>query len=199
MRCSYCHNPHLVEGFEDYPEVSEEEVLQFLRKRQGQLGGLVVSGGEPTLQPSLKSFLEKVEEIGYRVKLDTNGTRPDILEDLLSSGLLGYVAIDVKAPPSHYPEITGWSDVDVIRESIGRIQGAGVEYELRTTVYPTMTKSDLVAISQWTGPARRYVLQQCRTNRTLSEVPGAPHTPRWFQEARELLLPVHQEVVVRGI
>lgn len=183
LRCPYCHNQELVlpELAAQSPTVAAEAVLAKLRERNGFLDGVVVSGGEPTLQPDLGSFLASVREAGLRVKLDTNGSRPEVLAALLGRGLVDYVAMDVKAPPARYAEFVGVPvDLGALEESMRTIRDHGVDYEFRTTVAPGLGEDDLVAIAEWIRGARRYVLQPFR-------VPKEKHLidPSW--ESREAL------------
>lgn len=139
--CSFCHNPRTQTGSETIPP---EPVYAFLRKRAGLLEGVVVSGGEPTVQPDLPDFCRFLKQLGYRVKLDTNGCRPDVVEDILIDGLADYVAIDYKVPAARYREICGaQADPVPVLRTITAVDAAGVPYELRTTLFPGLTEIDL--------------------------------------------------------
>ena len=117
MDCSYCHNAEILRG--SVPLVPEEEVMAYLAKRAGLLRALTISGGEPTLQQNLLPFIVAARELGYRIKLDTNGTKPQVLKELMQKGLLDYVAMDVKASPEKYDAVTRVkNDMDAIRRSI---------------------------------------------------------------------------------
>ena len=135
FRCPFCHNADLVTG---KPEVTVtgEEIFRFLRKRQGLLDGVCISGGEPLLQPDLEDFIRGVRSLGYSVKLDTNGSMPDKLESLAEKGLLDYVAMDLKNAPEHYGRTIGAETYDVgnIDRSIRFLMGGEIPYEFRTTV-----------------------------------------------------------------
>ncbi len=137
FRCPYCQNPDLVDGPAQRHDPSEEEILRHLQRRRGQLDGLVVTGGEPTLQPylDLENFLARVRSLGYAIKLDTNGSRPAILRRLIAAGLVDMVAIDLKAPLERYPQVVG-IDIDpaCIRDSLTTILAADIACEIRTTV-----------------------------------------------------------------
>lgn len=136
FRCPFCHNRDLVLEPEGQPLIPEEEVFAHLTKRRGILEGVCVTGGEPTLQPDLPDFLRKVKKLGYLVKLDTNGYRPEVLEGLLEAGLLDYVAMDVKASPGRYGIAAGCPSLEFskIRESISLLRQGPVPHEFRTTV-----------------------------------------------------------------
>ncbi|MDR1303351.1 MAG: anaerobic ribonucleoside-triphosphate reductase activating protein [Puniceicoccales bacterium] len=168
LRCPFCHNAELVTGSID--AMAEEDVLEFLAGRRRQLEGVVISGGEPTLQRDLLNFIEKVRRMGFRVKLDTNGTRPDILEDLMGRGVLDFIAMDVKHRWSRYAEATGVAAVAVeaIRRSVDLIIGGAVDYEFRTTIIRDFHDArDIVAISQQISGAKRYVVQEFIPKKTL--------------------------------
>ncbi len=142
LDCFYCHNRMLLGNDGNYAGTTPvSQVLEYLRERQGLLDAVVLSGGEPTLQPGLADFIHEIRELGYRVKLDTNGTHPTVLALLLDAGLVDYVAMDVKAPPEKYDSICGVSvDHDSIDKSIGLVLSGPVTYEFRTTVVPQLTE-----------------------------------------------------------
>lgn len=142
--CTFCHNRRTQDGSATIPP---EPVYAFLRKRAGLLGGVVVSGGEPTAQPDLETFCRLLKRLGYRVKLDTNGYRPDVVQTLLGEGLLDYLAIDYKAPAARYREICGEAaDPAQVLRTIARVHASEVPYELRTTLFPGLTEADLLAM-----------------------------------------------------
>lgn len=164
FRCGYCHNPELVLPKEYCPALPEEEVMAFLRSRQGYLEGVVVTGGEPTLQEGLISFLDKLKRLGYLVKLDTNGSRTEVLKQLLSLRLVNYVAMDVKAPLGRYHEVINAPvPVERIKESIQLILEAGIPHEFRTTVVKAFHScQDLFEIRSLVEGARQHNLQRAR-------------------------------------
>ncbi len=161
FRCPYCHNPELVLAGGGYASVSMPDLFRFLEKRRGRLDGVVITGGEPTIQPGLAAFMERLREMGYLVKLDTNGSRPDVMRDILGRGLADYVAMDVKAPPDKYAEVAGTLvNLTAIAESIDVIRGAGVPYEFRTTYVPSLlSPDDILAVARMIRGAAVYVLQ----------------------------------------
>ena len=162
FRCPFCHNAGLVlpERAAGGPRVPVDEILDQLRDRRGFLDSVVVSGGEPTLQPGLQEFLAAVRAMGLRVKLDTNGSRPDVLRDLFEGKLVDYVAMDIKATRARYSEFAG-VPVDLVRieESTRLIRSTAPDYEFRTTVAPGIAAEDLRAIADWISGAKRYILQ----------------------------------------
>jgi pyruvate formate lyase activating enzyme len=170
FRCPMCHNPDLVLRAGEMPDLLQKEVWAFLRRRAGLVDGVVITGGEPTIQPNLIPFLRRVRELGLAVKLDTNGYRPDVLAALLNEELLDYVAMDVKAPPDKYPLLTGRADVKPSRvaESVEILTARGLPSEFRTTVVPgLLVEEDIEKIARWLTKAKRYVLQHFRPVNTL--------------------------------
>lgn len=161
FRCPYCFNPELVLPECYQPLIREEDVLSFLEARRGQLEGVVITGGEPTMQEDLPAFLRKIRAMKYSIKLDTNGSHPSRLQEIIRSGLVDYIAMDIKAPLPKYHLFSG-ADVDVerIKESITLIIVSGVEHEFRTTaVKPLISPDDLRAISGLVAWGRRYFVQ----------------------------------------
>ncbi|MGI6144841.1 MAG: anaerobic ribonucleoside-triphosphate reductase activating protein [Clostridia bacterium] len=165
LDCYYCHNRFLLSPKTWGDLLSEEEVLRFLEKRKKLLDGVVISGGEPTLQKDLKEFLRKVKNLDYEIKLDTNGTNPALLKDLIDNKLLDYVAMDFKAPFQKYSQICGSNAslvLEEIKESIKILLTGQVAYEFRTTFNPELKKEDILEMAEYIQGARLYVLQQYR-------------------------------------
>lgn len=162
FRCRYCHNPELVYPHMFAEPVAMEEIYSFLKRRQGTLEGVVVSGGEPTLHEDLPSFLADLKAMGYATKLDTNGTRPEMLKSLLDAKLLDYIAMDIKAPMEKYALITGVDfNPEVLRQSMDMIRNSGLEYEFRTTYdKEVLTDADISAITQRLN-GKNYRVQEC--------------------------------------
>ena len=160
LRCPFCHNGGLVLSPEDL--FSEEEVLSFLKTRKGILEGICVTGGEPLLHPELESFLIAVKELGYPVKLDTNGTFPQRLKEFVEKGLVDYVAMDVKNCREKYGQTVGLPEFDLtpVEESVSFLLKGTVPYEFRTTVVRELhTEEDIEALTQWIAGAQKYALQ----------------------------------------
>ena len=165
FRCPFCHNPELVLGSQASVNSNlEKEFLDFLKKRQGKLEGVCITGGEPTIQSDLVDFIRKIKKLGFLVKLDSNGTRPDVLKKLLDLKLLDFVAMDIKNQLENYDKTTGVKgDKDRIKLSVDLIRNSKVPYEFRTTVVPGIhTEKDFVAIAKWIEGAERYYLQEYR-------------------------------------
>jgi len=163
FRCPFCHNCELVlpEKIETLKLIPENEILYFLRERRGFLDGLAITGGEPTVQPGLFRFIERVKGLGLLVKLDTNGSWPEVLEELLDAHLLDYIAMDLKGPAARYDEMAGVHvDMAAITRSIRLIIERAPDYEFRTTTAPTMTAKDIKEAVSLIAGAKRYFLQQ---------------------------------------
>jgi len=163
FRCHFCHNPELV-----FPSgigagmISEKDFFLFLDKRKGKLEGVCITGGEPTLQKDLLHFMRKIKKRGFLIKLDTNGSRPDILRLAFKEKLLDFVAMDIKNSLEKYSATVGVKmDVRRIKLSVDLIRNSGIDYEFRTTVAPRLHFSkDLLAIAQWLKGSKKYVLQK---------------------------------------
>jgi pyruvate formate lyase activating enzyme len=162
MDCHYCHNRALL-GRQAVEQHDLEAVLGFLTRRRRMLDGVVVTGGEPTLQPGLARFLRQVRDLGLAVKLDTNGTRPKVVQRLLESGLIDFLAMDLKAPFSRYGEICGVEvDAADLEETVELVLHSGIDHEFRTTFSPLLTAGDVMQMAGVVQGARRMVLQQYR-------------------------------------
>jgi len=164
FRCPYCHNSTLILHPDEEQQIPEEEIFTFLRKRQGILEGVCITGGEPTLQPDLKKFIRQIKNLGYLVKLDTNGYRPEVVRELLDACLLDYIAMDVKAAKSGYEPAAGVKlDASRLEESMELIRSSGVDYEFRTTVVKGLHRlADFEEIGRWLAGCRAYYLQSYR-------------------------------------
>jgi pyruvate formate lyase activating enzyme len=168
--CPYCHNPELARGGTACPaDLSTSHICHFLEQRQGFLDGVVISGGEPTLQNDLEDFCKKIKEIGFPVKLDTNGSRPKVLEKLIAEKLVDYIAMDLKTDPVLYRSyIKPDCGPDPILASIRILMASGIDYEFRTTcVKPIVTLETVENISHLIQGARLYALQRFRSRDVL--------------------------------
>ncbi len=161
FHCPYCHNPDLAVGKAPQGVLEEQDVYAFLEQRQGLLDGVVLSGGEPTLQEDLPDVCRRIRDMGFSVKLDTNGSRPRLLESVLETGLVDYVAMDLKTDPLRYfPSLWSGAEPDDIFESIRMLMTSSVDYEFRTTcVKPFVDESLVDRMSQVIEGARLYALQ----------------------------------------
>ncbi|HEY9594876.1 MAG TPA: anaerobic ribonucleoside-triphosphate reductase activating protein [Spirochaetia bacterium] len=169
FRCRYCHNPELVDQSRYAAPLAVDALFGFLEERVGRLGGVVVTGGEPTLHADLPALLGRIKSLGLSVKLDTNGSRPDALEDVIGQGLVDYIAMDVKAPLAVYEKVTRVPvDPAAIARSIGIVLHAGLPHELRTTYLPSLLSAeDVRSIGGMVRGCRAFFLQAFRPTKTL--------------------------------
>jgi len=169
LRCPYCHNPELINLESSQHIISKEEVFSFLEKRKGKLDALEVTGGEPTLQRDLLEFLKKIKDMGYLIKLDSNGSHPEAVEKAIKLKIADYLAMDVKAPLKKYREVTHSKvDISKIKNSIELIMNSGLDYELRTTIVKSqLCKEDIIEIGKLIKGAKLYVLQKFIPSKSL--------------------------------
>lgn len=202
FRCPFCHNGDLVLAANSLPRIEETEVLDFLQKRKGILKGLCISGGEPTLQKGLPEFIQKVKDLGYLVKLDTNGSNPEMLKVLLENDLLSYVAMDIKNSPDSYEktiDATGFS-MEAISESIEFLRQAGIPCEFRTTLVKELhTEADMRAIAHWLPKEIPYYLQCYEENEQVIKPGFHPPTKETMERYREILSEKLEQVYLRGV
>ena len=206
FRCPFCHNAELL-GADAEPVMTTEELLAFLKKRRGVLDGVCITGGEPTIHPELSTLLGAAKELGYAVKLDTNGYRPDALEQILREGLVDYVAMDLKNSPAGYGEAVGISEPDLSRigRSIRLLLDSGMDFELRTTVVSPIHSTDsvremgkwLLAVTNGKPVPRLFV--QPFVNRDTVPVGGlSTPTAEELEQFQEILIGYAKAVALRG-
>ena len=162
FRCPFCHNASLVVNIPKEAEISKEKLFAFLQKRIGILDGVCISGGEPLLQPDIEVFIKKIKEMGFAVKLDTNGSFPDQLIHLVESGLVDYVAMDIKNSPETYAFTSGTEalDIEAIKKSVSYLKEGHVPFEFRTTVVKRYhSKESFEEIGEWLSGTEKYFLQ----------------------------------------
>lgn len=164
LRCPFCYNRELVLDGAKLPLYAEAEIMDFLHRRCGLLGAVCISGGEPALQDGLIEFVATVKTAGFKIKLDTNGTRPRVLADLLQQDLLDYVAVDIKAPAAKYHSLTGVNtDYGAIARTVNLLRDSCTEHEFRTTFVPALLhEEDILKIAETLSGCRRYVIQKFR-------------------------------------
>lgn len=169
FNCHFCHNPELVNPQFNSFQIQEKELFEFLNKRKKIIDAVVVTGGEPTIYDDLVGFIKKIKTIGFLVKLDTNGTNPELIKKLLKENLIDYIAMDIKGPIDKYSKITGKNvNTDNIQKSVEIIKKSKINYEFRTTVVPTLLdKNDFKKIGEWLNGSKKYYLQQFRNQKTL--------------------------------
>lgn len=195
MNCSYCHNAHILFGSPQL--IPESDALAFLMKRQGLLTALTVSGGEPTLQSDLADFIKKARALGYRIKLDTNGLKPDVLSALMREKLLDYVAMDIKGPLNKYDLITRTkNDLTAIKKSIAILRSSDLPHEFRTTFAPGLTADDVVEAAKLVRGTEKYFLQQYNQR---SDSDPEPHPPSYVDAAAERVRAEIGVCTVRGL
>jgi pyruvate formate lyase activating enzyme len=173
FRCPFCHNPELVLGTGrglSPQKITEKEFFEHLKKRIGKLEGVCITGGEPTVQADLIKFIKRIKKLGFLVKLDTNGTRPDILKKVIDEKLVDFIAMDIKNQLDKYDATAGTKvDKDRIRLSVKLIMNSYVPYEFRTTVVPGIhSEEDFLEIAEWIKGAETYYLQEYRDKKILN-------------------------------
>jgi pyruvate formate lyase activating enzyme len=202
FRCPFCHNAVLVLDPNAQPLIPDDEVLRELESRKNKLEGVCITGGEPTLNRDLPEFIEKVRALGLLVKLDSNGTAPDMIADLINRGLIDYIAMDIKSSPEGYSKAVGLKDMsmDNIFRSVDLIMQSGIDYEFRTTVVDGIhTADDFKKTGIWIKGAKAYYLQQYKDSGDLIAPRGlASPSKETLEKYREILLPYVPNTSIRG-
>lgn len=202
FRCPFCHNSSLILSPDTVPEISLEELLAFLKKRQGILDGVCITGGEPTLSPDLPVLLHHIKELGYMTKLDTNGTRPKIMKSLTEQGLVDMIAMDIKNSPEHYSLTAGLRHpgMNDIQESIDFLMEGTIDYEFRTTVVRELhTEEDFISIGKWLKGAKAYYLQAYKDSPQVLKPGCSSYTRKELEYFRSLLQKDIPSTEIRGI
>lgn len=200
FRCPFCHNASLVTHI-DGEEITTEEILSYLNKRKGLLDGVCVTGGEPLLQTDLADFLRAVKEMGYAVKLDTNGAYPEKLKALLEENLIDYVAMDIKNSKEKYALTCGVAvDMQKIEQSVELLKEGRVEYEFRTTLVKELHETqDIMSMAKWLSGTRYWYLQSFVDSGDLIGKNLSAHSEAWVKNAQSLAGQVIEGVKVRGL
>jgi len=203
FRCPYCYATDLVLNPAGLPAIPLEEVISFLKEKKKWIDGVVICGGEPTIHSDLSQFIQSFKKIPIAVKLDTNGTNPDLLKSLIRDRLIDYIAMDLKAPlDSKYNEIAGAGvNLEKIKETIDILLNGDLDYEFRTTVCPTfLIKEDIVKIARSIGSARRYILQQFKPgecmNKQMDKI--TPYTFKQLEDMKEEAKKFCPNIYLRG-
>jgi pyruvate formate lyase activating enzyme len=202
LRCPFCHNASLVIGAMMPEEIPQSELFAYLEKRRKVLDGICLTGGEPLLQNGVEDFLKRVRELGYSIKLDTNGTFPDKLRKLCESGLVDYVAMDIKNSPERYAETVGVPGFDdsPIRESIDFLLSGSVDYEFRTTVVRDLHNAEsLAAAARSIHGAKRYYLQKFVDSGELIGCGFSAFSDEEMKGFLDLVSPFVQSAALRGV
>lgn len=200
LRCPFCHNASLVKG--RAPTMDKEELFGFFKKRRGLLDGVCISGGEPLLQPDIKEFIKELRQIGYKIKLDTNGTYPNILCSLLEEGLLDYVAVDLKNSPALYGKTVGKEDFDfeLIAKTMEVLRAGKVPYEYRTTVVkPLHSIESLKDLGKLIASDEPWFLQQFIDSGDILGEGLSPFSPDEMRAFAEELKAANPSVSLRGL
>lgn len=203
FRCPFCHNAELLGGDAE-AQYSREEVISFLTKRKKILEGVCITGGEPTLQPeALEDFIREVRSLGLLVKLDTNGSKPEVMKGLADKGLLDYVAMDIKAAPEHYPRACGVLGMDLatVKESVAWLKAGTLPFEFRTTAVKGLhTTEDFRQIGPWIEGCRQYYLQNYAASELVLQPEGfSGFTKEELLEFAKIVAPYVKNVALRGI
>ncbi len=209
FRCPFCYSSDIVlpDKIKKHPVISQEEFFDFLKERKGFLEGVVICGGEPTLNEDLPDFIDRIRQLGLLVKLDTNGTNFDMLRELIDSKKLDYVAMDIKGPKDKYRLMTGlsadrWNKglMENVEKSVELLKSSDVEFEFRTTVVPTLLdKEDILEIVRWIKPAPRYFLQGFRAGNNINPDFNSvkPYPQEYLLEIRKAAAPFFNVCRVR--
>ena len=202
FRCPFCHNGDLVLHPRELPSFQEDEIFAHLKKRQGILDGVCITGGEPTLQPDLMDFIKEVRSLGYDIKLDTNGYQPDVVKELCAQGLIDYVAMDIKHAPAKYNTICNVPDFQLshIMDTVEFLKSDAVPYEFRTTLIQELhTAADMISIGEWLSGAKAYFLQAYKDSDAVIQRGFHAHDRDTLQQFVELLEPYLPTVQLRGV
>jgi len=214
FKCPWCYSSELVlpDKIKSQPEISEKDFFKFLKSRRELLEGIVICGGEPTINKDLSDFIKKIRKMGFSIKLDTNGSNPQMLKSLIDEKLIDYVAMDIKAPfgakiknskfkAQNYEKATGVKvDLNKIKKSVKTIKDSGIDYEFRTTVVPEIhTKEDIIQMAKDISPAKRYYLQNFRPEKTIdfSFEKVKPYPREFLLEVQKIISPFFETCQLR--
>lgn len=200
FRCPFCHNASLVLGRNDV-KIEEDELQAFLKSRVGKLQGVCITGGEPTLHRELPSLINNIKELGFLVKLDTNGTNPALLGELINNGLIDYCAMDIKSSKDTYHILSGVEGLDIkpIEESVSILLSGKIEYEFRTTVVKPYHKlEDFKKIGEWIRGARAYFLQGFRDSGDIISPTASGYDTKTLAEFLGAVTPYVPNAQIRG-
>ena len=205
FRCPYCQNSELIDHKIDDNYILKEEVFDFLKKRQGILDGVVISGGEPTVNKDLPKLIKEIRDLGFKIKLDTNGTNPQMLKELLEDGLIDYVAMDIKNVQTKYLETAGLSEKNVqilenVQKSIDILKKSNVDHEFRTTIMKNYHNiEDLEEINKLIGKDEKYFIQNFEDSEYVLDHNIEPFSEKELKEIKNKLTKNFQKTSVRGI
>ncbi|MDD3172656.1 MAG: anaerobic ribonucleoside-triphosphate reductase activating protein [Herbinix sp.] len=202
MRCPFCQNASLVINPSAQPSIPVSDVLANLQKRTNILEGVCISGGEPTIYPDLPEFIKDIKALGFKVKLDTNGTNPALIKALVKESLLDYIAMDIKNSKDKYALTSGNPiiNLDLIDESVAYLLTSPLDYEFRTTIVKELhTKEDILSIGEWIKGAKAYYLQSYQDSGDILAPGLSSHTKETLTHFAMLLAPFVGQVSLRGV
>ena len=202
FRCPYCHNRDLVMPPADVLAYSLDEIFEHLKNKKKVLDGVCITGGEPTLHKDLPEFIKQIKDMGLLVKLDSNGTNPDMLSSLINNGLIDYVAMDIKHSKEKYNSIASMSHFDIkpIEDSVALLKEGAIDYEFRTTIMKECHEaSDMQSIGQWLAGAKAYYLQSYKESEQVINPIFSPHSLETLESFVEILKPYIPNTNLRGI
>ena len=203
FRCPFCYSRELVlpEKIKNQPKVKKKEFFNFLQERKGLLEAVVVCGGEPTINEDLPDFIKEIKKFGYLIKLDTNGSNPEMLQELINEKLIDYVAMDIKAPIEKYEKTVRVKvETEKIEESVKILKKGIIGYEFRTTVVPgIIDKDDVLKMAKWLSPAQNYFLQNFKAEKTIDPKfeKIKPYSDKYIEEIKKAVQPYFKECEIR--
>ena len=203
FRCPFCYSRELVlpEKIKNQPKVKKKEFFNFLQERKGLLEAVVVCGGEPTINEDLPDFIKEIKKFGYLIKLDTNGSNPEMLKELINEKLIDYVAMDIKAPIEKYEKTVRVKvETEKIKESVKILKKGIIGYEFRTTVVPgIIDKDDVLKMAKWLSPAQNYFLQNFKAEKTIDPKfeKIKPYSDKYIEEIKKAVQPYFKECEIR--
>ena len=202
FRCPFCHNPDLVLRHEKLPEIEKQEILKFVSEKKQWIDGVCITGGEPCMQKELPDFCSALKKLNLLVKIDTNGTFPEMLKYLIENKLIDYIAMDIKAPLEDYDKAAGVKvNKEKIKKSIELIRNSGLDYEFRTTIIPKLIgKPEILKIAKMLNKSKRFCIQQFQSSvKLISEEfeKLEPYKKSELQEMADIAKPYFDEVLVK--
>ena len=204
FRCGFCYNSSLVIPELFTKPIEEKKIFEFLKKRIDKIEGIVITGGEPTIHEDLSAFIKKIKEMNFLVKLDTNGSNPEMIKKLLKENLLDYIAMDIKAPLIKYEIVTGVKvDPEKIKESIKIIMNSSIEYEFRTTVVKSLlSEKDFEDIGKLVEGCKLYVLQSFMPTETVIDkkyINEKPPEKEFMEKIKKIMEKYVKKCIIRGL
>ena len=203
FRCPFCYSSELVlpEKIKNQPEFSEKDFFKFLKSRKELLESVVICGGEPTINKDLPDFIKKIKKMGFLVKIDTNGSNPQMLKILIDQKLIDYVAMDIKGPKEKYDEFTGKKvNIRKIQKSIDILKEGRIDYEFRSTIVPSLhTRGDILNMAKWIKGAKKYYLQNFRPEKTIEPLfeKTKPYPQEFLLEIQKTISPFFEICRIR--